>query len=469
MASLPSSLIAGRTRVINIGLELFERSLDALGVPAVHVDWRPPATGDARLADLLARLGDGETPRNIATANRECLRRLQTGTASLVGLRVAREVVPGLDDHVILHAGPPVTWDRMCGPMRGAVTGACLFEGWAETPEEVERLAESGGLRFDSCHHHRAVGPMAGIISPSMAVFVIRNDAFGTEAFATINMGLGKVLRMGAYDASVLERLRWMNGTLAPILNAAIQRAGGIDTKTVLAQALAMGDEAHNRNKAATSLLIRELAPHIAASRGPDVERALAFMGATDGFFLNIAMAVCKAILDAAHGIAGSTIVTAMARNGTDFGIRVSGTGERWFTAPAPTVRGLYFPGYGPGDANPDIGDSAITETGGLGAFALAAAPAIVQFIGGTAQLAVDTTTAMYEIVAGEHETFRIPSLNFRGTPFGIDVRKVLETGIQPMIDTGIAHRQAGIGQIGAGFSEAPIECFVQALEALAR
>lgn len=406
---------------------------------------------------------------NIGGANRECLRRIQAGTASLVGVRPARgEVVPGLGDHVILHARPPVTWDRMCGPMRGAVIGACLFERWAKTPEDVERLAESGALTFDSCHHHRAVGPMAGMISPSMAVYVIRNDVFRTEAYSTINMGLGKVLRMGAYDESVLERLAWMNRTLAPLLDDAIRRAGAIDTKTFLAQALAMGDEGHNRNKAATSLLIRELAPHIAASRAADAERALRFMGATDGFFLSIAMATSKAMLDAAHGIADSTVVTAMARNGTDFGIRVSGTGDRWFTAPAPEIRGLYFPGFGPEDANRDIEDSAITETAGLVAFALAAAPAIVQFVGGTPQLAVDTTTAMYEITLAEHETFRIPALDFRGTPVGIDVRKVVETGIQPMIDTGIAHRKAGVGQIGAGFSEAPMECFVTALAILA-
>jgi hypothetical protein len=296
----------------------------------------------------------------------------------------------------------------------------------------------------------------------------VRNETAGGEAYATINMGLGKVLRMGAYDASVLERLAWMNRELAPIVDAALRRAGGVDVKNMIAEALGMGDEGHNRNKGATSLLIRALAPHVAAARTGDVERALAFMGHADSFFLNVAMAACKVVLDGAHGIPGSTVVTAMARNGTEFGIRVSGTGERWFTAGAPKVRGLYFPGYGPDDANPDIGDSAITETAGLGGFALAAAPAIVHFVGGTPQLALDTTLDMYEITLGEHETYRIPALDFRGTPVGIDVRKVVETGIAPVIDTGIAHREAGVGQIGAGLTTAPMECFIQALEALA-
>jgi hypothetical protein len=405
---------------------------------------------------------------SITAANRECLHRMQEATPCLVDLRPAAEVVPGMTDRLILHSGPPLPWERMCGPMRGAVIGACLFEGWARTPAEVGRLAGEGQIRFDPCHHHDAVGPMAGIITRSMHVFVVRNERAGNEAYATINMGLGKVLRMGAYDDSVLARLHWMNGELAAVLRDAIGRAGPLDVKTLLAQALTMGDEAHNRYRAATSLLIRSLAPKVATSRLGDVERALTFMGASDSFCLNIGMAACKATLDAASGIPGATLVTALARNGTEFGIRVSGLGPRWFTAPAPAVEGVYFPGYGPGDANLDIGDSAITETAGLGAFAMAAAPAIVQLVGGSPALAREITERMYEITAGEHETFRIPALDFRGTPLGIDVRKVVQTGIEPVIDTGIAHREAGVGQIGAGLTVAPMACFLGALGALA-
>ncbi len=455
--------------VVNLGLELFAETLAALSVPVIHVDWRPPAGGDAGRAAVLARLGgDGAEPLSIATANREAIRRLQEATPALVGLRLARDAVPGMRDHLVLHAGPPVTWERMCGPQRGAVIGASLFEGWAKTPAEAVKLAERGALTFEPCHDHQAVGPMAGIITESMAVFDVRNPAFATEAYATIHMGLGRVLRMGAYDESVLERLRFMNGPLFTVLDTAIRRAGGIDLKHLMALALGMGDECHNRNKAVTALLIRTLAPHLAAAQAPDVERAFEFMTANESFFLSLSMAACKATLDGAHGIEGSTLVTAMARNGTDFGIRVSGTGHRWFTAPAPKVQGLYFPGFGPEDANPDMGDSAITETGGLGAFALAAAPAIVQFVGGSPRLAVETTRRMYEITLAEHETFKIPALDFRGTPLGIDVRKVVETGITPAIDTGIAHREPGVGQIGAGLSAAPMECFLQALDALA-
>ena len=459
-----TSLLENTPRVVNLGLQMFAEALDGLGVAVVHGDWRPPAGGDARLAALLARLSDGTG----TAANQETIRRIQQSRVKLIGARLARDVVPGMRDHLVLHSGPPITWQRMCGPQRGAVIGACLFEGWAKSPEEAIKLAESGRLTFDPCHHHRAVGPMAGILTTSMAVFVLENETFGNQAYATINMGLGRVLRMGAYDQSVIERLHFMNGPLYPRLDAAIQRAGGVDVTNLIAQALGMGDECHNRHKAVTALFLRTLAPHLAAAQLPDVERTFEFVIANENFFLNIAMPACKATLDAGHGIAGSTVVTTLTRNGTDFGIRVSGTGDRWFTAPAPRVKGLYFPGFGPEDANPDMGDSAITETAGLGAFALAAAPAIVKFVGGTPRLAVETTQRMYEITLAEHDTFRIPALDFRGTPLGIDVRKVVETGIVPTIDTGIAHRDPGVGQVGAGFSEAPMACFVQALEALA-
>jgi hypothetical protein len=405
---------------------------------------------------------------NVRAANREWLERIQRGTATLLDVRLAGEIMAGLSDRVVLHAGPPVTWKAMCGPMRGAVIGACLYEGWARTPQDAHALAAGGGVRFEPCHHQAAVGPMAGVLTRSMAVFVVRNDAFGNDAYATINEGLGKVLRYGAYDHDVLERLEFINRELAPLLAGAIRRAGGVDVKSLIAQALTMGDEAHNRCKAGSALLIRMLAPHLAAQPSQALARALAFMGMNDHFFLNLSMAACKAVLDAAHGIPGCTVVTAMARNGTEFGIRVSGAGHRWFTAPAPKVDGLYFPGYDADDANPDMGDSAITETAGLGAFAMAAAPAIVQFVGGTPQLATETTELMYEITVGEHESFKIPALGFRGTPIGIDVRKVVETGIAPAINTGIAHKEAGIGQIGAGLSSAPMQNFVEALDALA-
>jgi hypothetical protein len=446
--------------VVNVGVDLFADALDARGVRVGRVDWRPPATA----CDLAALWRD-----DVDAANRTALRRLLDAHPVLVDVRPALEVVPGMTPTTLLHAGPPIDWARMSGPVRGAVVGALLYERLAESEEAAERLAGSGKLTFDPCHHHAAVGPMAGITTARMPVLVVENRATGTRSYSTLNEGLGKALRYGANGPDVVERLRWFEDVLGPALGEAVRRAGGVDVRTLIAQALQMGDECHNRNRAASSLLIKTLAPHVAALDLPAAERTrvLAFAAGNDHFFLNLGMAACKAALDAAHGVPGSSLVTAMARNGTDFGIRVSGLGDRWFTGPAETPVGLYFAGFGAADANPDMGDSAITETAGLGAFAMAGAPAIVQFIGGTPADALGYTRRMYEITLGESEAYRIPALDFRGTPTGIDVRLVLHTGILPQINTGIAHRRAGIGQVGAGLVKPPFACFEQAGQAL--
>lgn len=411
----------------------------------------------------------------VDSANRTAVERMTSARPVLAGIATAREAIPALRERgdLLLHAGPPIAWERMSGPLRGAVVGALLFEGRARDEAGAVSLVERGEVAFAPCHHHGAVGPMAGVISPSMKVYVVEDAASGRRTFSNLNEGYGKVLRYGAFAPEVLAKLRWMNDSLAAVLAEALAHAGGIDLKALIAEALHMGDEGHNRNKAGSLLFLRHLAPAIArpASSDPaDAARAevLEFLGANPLSVLNPVMAAAKSMADAAHGVPGSTLVTAMARNGTDFGIRVSGLGERWFTAPAAVPDGLYFPGFTSADANPDIGDSTITETAGIGAFAMAAAPAIVSFIGGTPRDAMNATLEMYEITAAEHPHFTIPSLGFRGTPVGIDLRKVVELGITPRINTGIAHRQAGVGQVGAGLVRPPMAVFEQALVAFA-
>jgi Protein of unknown function (DUF1116) len=410
----------------------------------------------------------GET---IDRANAEAIRRVMAAAPVLTGVARAGEVLPLLEEDVLLHAGPPLTWERMSGPVRGAVIGALLYERRARTDDEAAALAASGRIRFEPCHHHAAVGPMAGIISRSMPVCIVENRAGGNRAYTTFNEGYGKVLRYGAYDESVVARLRWIESTLGPVIGRALELAGGLDVKAVISQALQMGDEGHNRNKAGSALLSRMLGPFIVGTGGSPRQQAevLRFLADNDLAMLNPVMAACKATMDAAHGIPHSTVVTTMARNGTDFGIRVSGLGDRWFAGPSEVPRGLYFPGFTAEDGNPDMGDSAITETAGIGAFAMAGAPAIVTFVGGTVRDAVTSTLEMYEITLAEHETFRIPSLDFRGTPTGIDIRKVVRTGILPRINTGIAHRKAGIGQVGAGLVRPPRICFEEAVRAMAK
>jgi hypothetical protein len=461
-------LPGGPPRVVNVGLDLFALALARLDVPVVHVDWRPPAGGDPRLAALLARLDVRREA--IERANATVLERLTGGAPFLADCRPAREALE-LPDRTVLHAGPPLAWERACEPMRAAILCAIRYEGWAANDDAARALVEGGAVRLEPCHHHGAAGPMTGVVTPSMPVFVVENRAHGTRGHATINEGLGKVLRFGANDASVLARLHWLATEAGPLLGAGLRALGGIDLRALMAQALRMGDEMHQRNVAATALLARTIMPGIAkvGGRHHAVARLAEFLAGNDQFFLNLAMAAGKAMVDPAAGVTGSTLVTVMARNGTDFGIRVSGLGDRWLTAPVNMVEGLYFPGFSAADANPDMGDSAIVETIGLGGFAMATAPAVARFLGagGMAEAAA-VTAEMREIVAGEHPHFRIPTLDDRGTPVGIDARLVVETSIAPLINTGIAGRRAGVGQIGAGVVRAPLGCFAAALEALA-
>lgn len=408
---------------------------------------------------------------NIDQANTTAVNRLMDAHPVLMGVSTARDVIPGMKDNLFLHAGPPIGWERMSGPLRGAIIGAMLFEGLAKSETEATAMAERGEVEFDACHHHGAAGPMAGVISASMKVYVVEDTTHGTRAFSGLNEGYGKVLRYGAFSEDVLKKLHWMNDVLGVALADALALSSGLDLRALIAEALHMGDEGHNRNKAGSLIYLKLLSPLIAKAVKDNAVEAevLQFMGDNALSVLNPVMAACKAMTDAAHGVEGSTIVTTMARNGTDFGIRVSGLGEKqWFTAPAEIPVGLFFSGFTQEDANPDIGDSAITETAGIGGFAMATAPAIVTFVGGTPKDALNATLEMYEITFAESKYFTMPALDFRGTPTGIDIRKVVELGITPRINTGIAHKHAGVGQVGAGLVRPPMKLFEDALIAFA-
>ncbi|MGI8797882.1 MAG: DUF1116 domain-containing protein [Pseudonocardia sp.] len=458
-----TGLLDGEPRVVTAGVGVLADALDAQSVQNIRVDWQPPApgTGDA-LATVLA---DGRR----AEANADAVARMLRAGAELVDVRPARDVL-GLRPGQFLHAGPPINWERASGPMRGALIGAMLLERLAGDAQEAERrLADGDGIELEPCHHRGAVGPMAGVVSPSMWVFELRDEANDGTSWCSLNEGLGKVLRYGAYGSDVIERLRWMADVLGPALQAAVRRKGRIDIKAIISQMVQMGDEGHNRNRAGTLMLLRDVLPDLVDAGLPstDVAEVARFMGGNDHFFLNLVMPACKLATQAAAGIPGCTVVTAMARNGTDFGIQVSGTGDRWYTGPALVPEGLFLGSFGPQDANPDIGDSAITETAGIGGFVMAAAPAIVRFVGGAVPDALRATQRMYEITLAENDAFGVPILDFRGAPTGIDVTLVLRAGILPQINTGMAGRVAGIGQVGAGLVTPPLECFTAAIEGL--
>jgi hypothetical protein len=455
-------------KVVNVGLSSFADNLALAGGDVLNLSWQPPALGNKTAGLALASLI--RHPR-VEHANSLAFEQYLGAQPVLVDVMSAAQAIGAMSQRkLLLHSGPPIFWLDMCGPVQGAIIGAILFEGWATTHEAAERLVLDGAIEFEPCHHYGAVGPMAGIISPSMPLWVIENKTNGRRAFSNFNEGLGKVLRFGANNDEVLQRLHWMKDELAPALKAAVRVLGELELKPIMAQALHMGDEVHNRNAAATGLLIKRLVPALLTTGLPieQIQRVTAFIIGNDHFFLNLSMAACKAMMDAAHNVPFSSMITVMARNGVNFGIRMSGTGDRWFQAPANPVEGLFFPGYGVEDAAADLGDSAITETAGVGGFAMASSPAIVKFVGGTPVDATNNSRRMQAITLGGNPAFTLPALNFAPTAAGIDARKVVDSGILPIINTGIAHKQAGVGQIGAGITTAPMPGFIDAISALA-
>jgi len=406
--------------------------------------------------------------QKIEKANEEAVQRMISGVPVLVDIAPAAEVIPGLTDKMIMHSGPPIEWKNMCGAQRGAISGALLFEKWAKTPKKAEKMLENGEIIIEPNHHHQAVGPMAGTISPSMPVWVVENQTYGNRAYCR---QVEAKQQFGEFSKDALKGLELWRDVWAPTLRKALQVMGGLELTPIIAMALQMGDELHNRHTASSSLFANEMAKGIADAELPKKETmmTLEYITGHNLIFLGLAMASGKALADPAYGVEYSTLVTAMARNGTEFGIRVSGLGEEWFTAPAPVVDGLYLPGYGKKDAGLDIGDSAITETVGWGGFVIGGAPGILSLVGGTPEEAIGYSKEMTNITMKTHPTYRMPALGSVGAPIGIDIRKVVQTNISPIIDTAIAHKEPGHPIIGAGLVRAPFQCFKDALVAFGK
>lgn len=402
---------------------------------------------------------------NVELANKLVLERIESSSPILLDLKLAIDVVPGMNRNRIYHAGPPIEWDKMSGPMKGSIIGTALLEGLAENPEEVALAIERGEIELGSNNDHATVGPMAGPVGSSTPVFVVKNNSFGNFAYSPVHEGLGKVLSMGNYSENVLEKLRFIRDVLQPILSEVLNRMGGIPLNPLISESIVRGDELHNRCKAGTSMFVEAMVPHLLHVTDKETfEKVFKFMTENPQTFLQPVMAASKATMDAASNVKGSTILTCFSRNGTTVGAKMSGTGDHWFIADAPVVKGLYLPGYSEKDACPDLGDSAVVEVAGLGAFVMASSPAMTQLLGGTAAEATLYTMDMYEITLAESKIVRLPSLDFRGAPMAVDVRKVVETGILPKHNTAIAHHQAGVGMIGAGIVEPPLSCFTEAI-----
>lgn len=466
-------LITEKPKVINIGLDSFNQSIRDFSGESVQYQWKPRAGGNKKMIKLLDAIEAFETETD--ENNQIVIEKLKMAQPFLVDVVEAKTVISELNQDIktLLHAGPPIQYSDMTGPMQGSCIGAILFEGWAADETAAKKMLENDEIKFIPCHHVGAVGPMGGITSGNMPVVVVENRIDGTRAYCTLNEGIGKVLRFGAYSKEVVDRLLWMKNILGPTLSEAIKKMpGGLNLNVLIAKAITMGDEFHQRNIAASLIFLKEVVPYIVTLERSDSDKqsVIKFLADTDQFFLNIMMATSKAMVDVARKHQKGTVVTTMTRNGRMFGIRVSGMGDEWFTAPVNTPKGLYFTGYTEADGNPDIGDSAITETVGVGGMAMVAAPGVTRFVGaGGFEDALSISEEMNQICISNNPNFSIPTWDFKGACLGIDIRKVVETGITPLINTGIAHKEAGVGQVGAGTVRAPLACFEKALEAYAK
>jgi hypothetical protein len=455
-----------KLKALNLGIENFHDSLLQQSVSVINVLWKPLAGGDLELINIIENLNKDE---RIVLANKQAVERINNSVPVWIDVLPAKEAI-SLPNDVILHSGPPLSYSEMSVPMKGAVLAALKFEGLAESEKDVESLVRNDKIKFKPCHDYGCVGPMTGIISSSMPLLCVKNTKYGNMAYSTLNEGAGEVARFGASSTKTISHLNWIKEVLAPSLKKAVIAADGINLKLIIAQALNMGDELHMRNNASSTLFFKTVMPYVIKTNKNHQELSAIskFLSTNnDQFFLNFAMASMKASTDVANEISFSTIVIAMARNGVNFGIKISGLGNRWFVEKAPVVEGLYFPGFNSQDANPDIGDSAIMETGGLGGFAIAAGISVLKLLGNSNfSEAMLITENMYQITTDFSQNYFIPNLNFKGVPLGIDLIKVISTGITPMINTAIASKKAGGGMIGAGISRAPMKMFVDALKA---
>lgn len=451
--------------VVNVGLPLFAAAVEAQGRPSVQVDWRIPAGGDPVAVAALRRLFGPLTDR-VDAANAEVLRRLDTGVPSLVGVRPAGEVVPTLGDRMLLHAGPALGLDDAGDPLRRSMRAAVVAEGWAPDVEAADRLLAGGEITLSPANESGVVVPMATVMGPTTPVWVVANVAGGTKAYAPLGQGSGDVAWFGKDSPGAVERLVLLREAVLPVLDGVLAESGPVDVLALAAQAVAMGDDVHVRTQAATNLLIRHLLPALMASEHPRRVEVARYLSGNHLLFLTLAMAAARSLTGWAAQVEGSSVVTTMARNGTQFGARLSGD-DTWFLAPAPMVgSALYHPGRGPDDSAPDIGDSAVLELIGLGGAAAAGSPAVGQLVGGLAA-AGELTAELERVCVGRSSRFTLPTLGGRGTPLAVDVRKVVELGITPKVTTGILHNRDGSGQVGAGVAEAPLSCFREALLAL--
>ena len=460
------ALFKGKLKVINVGVKHFGDSLKAQGAAVTQVTWRPPA--DKKLSGLLRRVAGMEDIRGrIEAANDKVLQSLLASEPYWVGMKPAEETIPGMKDHYILHSGPPIEWDRMCDTQKNGILGGVLHEKLAKTKDDALALVQKGEIEFHSANDFGAIGPGVGIVTPSMPVNICRDLKTGEEGYCIPFEGRDGLGAWGVYNEGVEENLQIIEKVFAPAVDGVLAKSGGINIKSIIARGLQMNDETHSRQTAQGLMLISEIVPLIIKS---DLDRetmiqCVDMLVNTERWFHPLGMSSALSILKSVKNIEYSTIVTTMVANGVNTGIKISALGDQWFVAPAPALTGKYFSAkWGPEDALPYLGDSSVTEVVGLGGFAAAAAPSVLRLRGGSVRDAIRQSEEMKEICVGINHNYPIPLLEFTGPPIGIDIRKVVETGITPIIHGGIISKKGG--QLGAGMARVPMEVFIAALYA---
>jgi hypothetical protein len=376
----------------------------------------------------------------------------------LTGLARASDALK-LTQHELGHAGPPfestAAIPRM---MLNALAGAAVHERWAGDIAQARTMIFEGSIRLRANHDLGTVSPMAGIVRPNQMLLRVENRAGSGITYATLAESGRQALRFGVYDEAVAAGLRWLDDTLAPALARALPKAG-LPVLPLVADGVALGDDVHQRNIGGMMAFIRAMPELDAACR--------AWLFANPQHFLNYAMASAKLALDQADGVVGSSIVTAIARNGVDCGIRVAGAGKQWFTAPAVIPVGGFFPPFTWRDAQADLGDSSIVEAYGLGGAIAHASPEIARTMGRDWDEAIEAGRAARKFFIGRHPLIAPALCGNEGAGLGLDAARVVRAQRPLRIHTGIGHSDGQTGWVGVGVAEAPVACFAAAIAAL--
>lgn len=402
---------------------------------------------------------------DIDEANGRAVEMITKAQPYWVSVEAAGDFLKEMGERTILHSGPPIPYEDMCELHKRGMQNGALMEGWAASRKEADRLLKRGDIHVDSALNYAAVGSGTGIITPSVPLLIVEDRRTKKRAgvFPAEGKFGGGFCGWGLYSKEIADNLRYLRERVYEPLSRLLEEEGGLELKSLIAESIEMGDENHSSQSAVDLLFLKKILPYgLKAENSGEIIR---YFLETGRFFHNFGQAASRSALLGASDIPGSSMVTAAGGNGVEFGIKVAGLSEEWFTAPSPMIEGRYMtPGSRREDQLAWIGDSSVVECAGLGGILSAASPKVCAYRGDNLEKALETTRQMALICIGENPSYRIPNLDFAHSPVGIDVLKCVKTGITPVINGGMINRQGG--WMGAGCARIPMECFEKAAKA---